>query len=70
MAGKTCSASTGLSVWARAAASPTQPVAGPVRAKGRLKVAPETWRTPAMARIGESAARRCVTVVSISGGAR
>ena len=70
MVGNASSASVGALVCGRAAVSPTQPVAAPVMANGFLYTEPDTWRMPAMARMGEMSFNAVFTVRSVSSGTR
>jgi uncharacterized membrane protein YadS len=70
MVGKESSASCGVVVCGRAAVSATQPVAMPEIANGFFSTAPETCRTVAIARIGETTESRLPISVSVSFGTR
>jgi len=70
MVGKVSSARVGEVVSGRAEASPIHPAPGPVMEKGFLKVVALTWRTEAIARMGEMSFSERITVVSVSSGTR
>ena len=70
MVGKDSSASCALPVCGREAVSATQPAAMPEVAKGFFSTVPETCRTVASARIGETVDSRRPISVSVSGGTR
>ena len=70
MVGKVSSASVGELVSGRVAVSATQPVDGPVMAKGFLYTLALTTRLPAIARIGEMFFTPRITAASVSSGTR
>ena len=70
MVGNDSSASCGVVVCGRAAVSATQPVAMPASANGFFSTDPETWRTVASARIGETTESLRPISLSVSFGTR